>query len=154
MDDLKKAILISFDESGSVDSGLKSQAVAFCQQIKESPSLCSICIERLCFSKLVQVQFWCLQCLHGALQVRYSSMSLEEKSFIRKSVFSMACYETIDDKNSVRVLEGPAFIKNKLAQVVVSLIYFEYPLIWASVFIDYLPNLRKGPVVIDMFCRV
>lgn len=154
MDDLDKAILISFDESGSVDSGLKSQAVAFCQQIKESPSLCSICIERLCFSKLVQVQFWCLQCLHDALQVRYSSMSPEEKSFIRKSVFSMACYQNIDDKNSVTVLEGPAFIKNKLAQVVVSLIYFEYPLIWASVFMDYLPNLSKGPVVIDMFCRV
>ncbi|KAL3528585.1 hypothetical protein ACH5RR_007907 [Cinchona calisaya] len=154
MDDLEKAILISFDESGSVDSGLKSQAVAFCQQIKESPSICSICIERLCFSKLVQVQFWCLQCLHDALRVRYSSMSLEEKSFIRKSVFSMACYETVDDKNSVRVLEGPAFIKNKLAQVVVSLIYFEYPSIWASVFVDFLSNLSKGPVVIDMFCRV
>ncbi|KAL3511614.1 hypothetical protein ACH5RR_024331 [Cinchona calisaya] len=154
MDDLDKAILISFDESGSLDSGLKSQAVAFCQQIKESPSICSICIERLCFNKLVKVQFWCLQCLHDALRVRYSSMSLEEKSFIRKSVFSVACYMSLDDNNSSRVLKGPAFIRNKLAQVVVSLIYFEYPSIWASVFIDFLRNLSRGPVVVDMFCRV
>uniref|UniRef100_A0A5B6Z9J3 Exportin-T n=2 Tax=Davidia involucrata TaxID=16924 RepID=A0A5B6Z9J3_DAVIN len=154
MDDLEKAIVISFDESGTVDSVLKSQAVAFCQQIKENPSICSICIERLCFSKLVQVQFWCLQCLHEVLRVRYTSMSPQEKSFIRRSVFSMACFEAVDDKNSVRVLDGPAFIKNKLAQVLVTLIYFEYPLIWSTVFVDFLPHLSKGAVIIDMFCRV
>ncbi|KAI7984844.1 Exportin-T [Camellia lanceoleosa] len=162
MDDLEKAILISFDELGTVDSVLKSRATAFIQQIKENPSICRICIERLCVSKVVQVRFWCLQCLHEALRVRYSSMSPEEKSFIRKSVFSMACFEGIDDNNNnnnnnnnpVRVLEGPSFIKNKLAQVLVTLIYFEYPLIWPSVFLDYLPHLSKGALVIDMFCRV
>ncbi|XP_052175339.1 exportin-T isoform X2 [Diospyros lotus] len=154
MDDLERAILISFDESGTVDSVLKSRAVAYCQQIKESPSICSICIEHLCRSKLVQVQFWCLQCLHEVIRLRFSSMSAEEKSFIRKSVFSMVCFEAIDENNPVKVLDGPAFVKNKLAQVLVTLIYFEYPLIWPTVFVDYLPHLRKGAVVIDMFCRV
>lgn len=156
MDDLEKAILISFDEYGAVNSGLKEQAVAFIQQIKETPSICSICIEKLCFSKLVQVQFWCLQCLHEVLRIKYSSMTPEEKSFIRKSAFSIACCEPVhaNDSNSARILEGPAFIKNKLAQVVVTLIYFEYPLIWPSVFVDFLPSLSKGAMVIDMFCRV
>ncbi|XP_011079646.1 exportin-T isoform X1 [Sesamum indicum] len=156
MDDLEKAILISFDESGAVDSVLKSQAVAFVQQIKETPSVCSICIEKLCFCKLVQVQFWCLQCLHEVLRAKYLSLMPEEKSFIRKSVFGMACYESVNanDTNWVKLLDGPAFIKNKLAQVVVTLIYFEYPLIWPSVFVDFLPNLSKGAVVIDMFSRV
>ncbi|KAK4413751.1 Exportin-T [Sesamum alatum] len=156
MDDLEKAIVISFDESGAVDSVLKSQAVAFVQQIKETPSVCSICIEKLCFCKLVQVQFWCLQCLHEVLRAKYLSMMPGEKSFIRKSVFGMACYESLNanDTNCVRLLDGPAFIKNKLAQVVVTLIYFEYPLIWPSVFVDFLPNLSKGAAVIDMFSRV
>ncbi|KAL0380571.1 UNVERIFIED_CONTAM: Exportin-T [Sesamum angustifolium] len=156
MDDLEKAILISFDESGEVDSVLKSQAVAFVQQIKETPSICSICIEKLCFCKLVQVQFWCLQCLHEVLRAKYLSMMPEEKSLIRKSVFGMACYESVNanDTNWVKLLDGPAFIKNKLAQVVVTLIYFEYPLVWPSVFVDFLPNLSKGAVVIDMFSRV
>ncbi|KAI8529707.1 hypothetical protein RHMOL_Rhmol12G0246000 [Rhododendron molle] len=155
MDDLEKAILISFDESGAIDSVLKSQAVAYSQQIKETASICSICIERLRVCNIVQVQFWCLQTLHEVLRVRYSSMSHEEKSFVRNSVFSMACFEGIDDKNnSVRVLEGPPYIKNKLAQVLVTLIYFEYPLIWPSVFVDYLPHLSKSAAVIDMFCRV
>ncbi|MFS7974595.1 putative armadillo-like helical, exportin-1/Importin-beta, exportin-T [Helianthus anomalus] len=155
MDDLEKAILIIFDESGTVTSVLKSQAGAFCQQIKDSPSICSICIERLCFSKLVQVQFWCLQCLHEVLRARYSGMSTEEKNFVRKSVFSMACYETIDSNaNSVKVLDSPPYVRNKLAQILVTLIYYEYPEVWSSVFLDFIPNLNKGGAVIDMFCRV
>ncbi|KMT04827.1 hypothetical protein BVRB_7g169980 [Beta vulgaris subsp. vulgaris] len=156
MDDLDKGILISFDESGTINSVLKSQAIEYCQRIKENPTICSICIERLFTSKLVQVQFWCLQSLHEAIRGRYStSMSLEEKQFIRKSVFAMACYEGVDDNNVVvRVLDSPAFIKNKLAQVLVTLIYLEYPLVWSSVFVDFLPHLNKGAVVIDMFCRL
>lgn len=155
MDDLEKAILISFDEYGTIDPGLKSQAVEYCQRIKENPTITSICVERLFTSKLVQVQFWCLQCLHDAIRHRYSSMSPDEKQFIRKSVFAMACYEGIDEKNvTVRVLDSPAFVKNKLAQVLVTLIYFEYPLIWSTVFVDFLSHLSKGAGVIDMFSRV
>ncbi|KAL3632878.1 hypothetical protein CASFOL_025862 [Castilleja foliolosa] len=156
MDDLEKAILISFDESGGVNSVLKQQAAAIIQQIKENPSLCSVCIEKLCFTKLAQVQFWCLQCLHEVLRVKYSSMAADEKAFIRKSIFSMACGKPVpsDNNNSVRILDGPPFIKNKLAQVIVTLIYFEYPLIWPSIFVDFLPNLSKGTLVIDMFCRI
>ncbi|MBA0779284.1 hypothetical protein Gotri_003552 [Gossypium trilobum] len=153
MDDVEKAILISFDESGAIDSELKLQAVNFCQKIKETPSICSLCIEKLCFCKLVQVQFWCLQALQEVIRVKYGSMSLEEKNFIRKSIFCMACLEGINDKMCV-VLDSPAFIKNKLSQVLVTLIYFEYPLIWSSVFVDFLPHLSKGAVVIDMFSRL
>ncbi|XP_057786716.1 exportin-T isoform X2 [Salvia miltiorrhiza] len=156
MDDLEKAILISFDESGTINSLIKLQAAAFIQQVKDTPSICSICIEKFCLSNLVEVKFWCLQCLHEILRVRYSSMSSEEKDLIRKSVFSMACGEPVhaNDTNSVRIFESPSFVKNKLAQVVVTLINYEYPEIWPSVFVDFLHKLSKGAAVIDMFCRV
>lgn len=154
MDDFERAILILFDESGSIDDVLKKKAKDYCDEIKEEPSICSICIDKLCFSGLVQVQFWCLQTLHEVIRVRYASIGPDEKFFIRKSVFSIACLEAVDDKNVARVLEAPAFIKNKLAQVLVTFIYFEFPLIWPSVFVDFLPHLRKGVVVIDMFCRI
>ncbi|XP_056163203.1 exportin-T isoform X2 [Syzygium oleosum] len=150
MDDLERAIIVSFDESGGVDSVLKSQAIGFCLQIKEAPTICRLCVEKLRFCQIVQVQFWCLQTLHEAIRVKYASISSGEKEFIRKSVFSIACY----DEEGGGVLAGPAFIKNKLAQVIVTLIYFEYPLIWSSVFVDFLAHLSKGGVVIDMFCRV
>ncbi|WJX85791.1 hypothetical protein P8452_68194 [Trifolium repens] len=151
MDDLEKGILIMFDEWGAIDDELKKQAKSYCSNIKEKPSVCRLCIEKLCCSNLVQVQFWCLQTLHEVIRTRYSTISPEEKHMIRGTVFSIVCLE---DKNPIRVLEGPAFIKNKLAQVFIALIYFEYPLIWSSVFVDFLPHLRKGNVVIDMFCRV
>lgn len=156
MDDLEKAILISFDESGAMNSQLKAQATAFMQQIKERPSICSICIEKLCFSKLVEVKFWCLQCLHETLRVRYTSMATEERDLIRKSVFLVACGEPLhaNDTNSERIFESPAFVKNKLAQIVVILISFEYPGIWPSVFLDFLSKLSNGAGVIEMFCRV
>ncbi|PON35693.1 Coatomer beta subunit [Parasponia andersonii] len=154
MDDLDKAILILFDESGAVDSDLKLKAKEYCDKIKEEAAIYRICIERLCFSNLVQVQFWCLQTLHDVIRVGYSAISPEERYLIRKSVFSIACFEGLDDRNVVRVLEGPAFIKNKLAQVLVTLIYSEYPLVWSSLFVDFLPHLSKGAAVIDMFCRV
>lgn len=154
MDDVEKAILIMFDEAGNVDSELKQKAKEYCDKIKEEPAICRICIERLCFSSLVQVQFWCLQTLHEVIRLGYTSMSLDERYLIRKAVFSIACCEGFDDNSVVRVLEGPAFIKNKLAQVLVTLIYFEYPLVWSSVFVDFLPHLSKGGAVIDMFCRI
>lgn len=154
MDDLEKAILISFDESGAIDSVLKSQAVSFCQRIKETPTICRICVEKLSFCELVQVQFWCLQTLLEVIRAKYGLLSLEEKDFIRKSVFSMCCFDAVGDGNAVRILDGPAFVKNKLAQVLVTLIFFEYPLVWSSVFVDLLPHLNKGQIVIDMFCRI
>nr|KYP72043.1 Exportin-T [Cajanus cajan] len=151
MDDLEKAILIIFDESGAIGDDLKKQAKVYCNDIKEKPSICRLCIEKLCFSNLVQVQFWCLQTLHEVIRTRYLTMAPDERHMIRGSVFSIVCLE---DKNLTRVLEGPAFIKNKLAQVLITLIYFEYPLVWSSVFVDFFPHLSKGNVVIDMFCRV
>uniref|UniRef100_A0A7N0RGF2 Exportin-T n=1 Tax=Kalanchoe fedtschenkoi TaxID=63787 RepID=A0A7N0RGF2_KALFE len=154
MDDLEKAILISFDESGAVESALKLQALSFCQQVKEAPAAWQICIERLGFTKLAQVQFWCLQCLYEVISSRYAVMSSEEKAFVRESVFKMVCYEPVDEKNLARVLDGPGFVRNKLAQVLVTLVKFEYPMVWSGVFVDVLPHLSKGVEVIDMFCRV
>ncbi|KAJ1401077.1 Exportin-1/Importin-beta-like [Sesbania bispinosa] len=154
MDNLDKAILIMFDESGAVNDAFKKQANNYCHNVKEIPSICTICIEKLFSSNIVHVHFWCLQTLHEAIVSRYSSMTPEERHMIRSSVFSIVCLERLDEKNPSKVLEGPAYIKNKLAQLLVTFIYLEYPLIWSTVFVDFFPHLSKGSVVIDMFCRV
>ncbi|KAK4784101.1 hypothetical protein SAY86_018469 [Trapa natans] len=152
MDPLVEAILISFDESGNIDLGLKSQAVAYCQQIRENPTICRICIEKLRSCMFPQVRFWCLQTLHEVIRVNYSLMGSDEKDYVRNSVLSISF-----SKDAIVGILGagaPAFIKNKLAQVIVSFIYFEYPGIWSSVFLDFLQNLNRGTDVIDMFCRI
>ncbi|XP_031497601.1 exportin-T [Nymphaea colorata] len=155
MDDLERAIIISFDESGSVDPGLKSQVTAYCQRIKESQGICRVCMEKVLFCTFPQVQFWCLKTVQEVVRDRFSSVDAEERLFVRKSVASIACADGLDEGSAgARVLDGPAFIKNKLAQVFVTLVFFEYPSPWSSAFLDFLPHLRKGAAVIDMFCRV
>ncbi|CAN6465857.1 unnamed protein product [Victoria cruziana] len=154
MDDLEKAIIISFDESGSVDPGLKSQATAYCQRIKESQGICRVCMEKVLFCNFPQVQFWCLKTVQEVLRECFSSVDSEERLFVRKWVVSIACADGLDEGSAgARVLDGPVFIKNKLAQVLVTLVFFEYPSPWSSAFLDFLPHLRKGAGVIDMFCR-
>ncbi|KAK1287212.1 Exportin-T [Acorus calamus] len=153
MDDLDKAILISFDESGSMDPALKLQASSYIQSMRESASPSSIvrlCVERLSLTGFVQVQFWCLQSIHDCLRLHYPSVSPEDLSFLRKTVVSIACC----GDGVLPLLNSPAFIKNKFAQVFVSLICHEYPSIWPSPFLDVLACIGKGALVIDGFCRI
>ncbi|KAK1313757.1 Exportin-T [Acorus calamus] len=153
MDDLDKAILISFDESGSMDPALKLQASSYIQSMRESASPSSIvrlCVERLSLTGFVQVQFWCLQSIHDCLRLHYPSVSPEDLSFLRKTVVSIACC----GDGVLPLLNSPAFIKNKFAQVFVSLICHEYPSIWPSPFLDVLACIGKGAPVIDGFCRI
>ena len=62
MDDLEKAILIMFDESGATDDGLKKQAKNYCNDIKSKPSICSLCIEKLQPYLIVENIFYFLFC--------------------------------------------------------------------------------------------
>ncbi|KAL5698372.1 hypothetical protein ACHQM5_029421 [Ranunculus cassubicifolius] len=151
MDDLEKAILISFDETGTVDPSLKSQAISYCQHTKQKIDVHRICIERLSYTKFVQVQFWCLQTLHESLRRNFTSLTDDEKSSIRKTIMAIAC--SCDSNAGIRVLDGPGFIKNKFVQVLVTLVYYEYPANFTSVFLDFVSNLNKGAAVIDLFCR-
>lgn len=151
MDDLEKAILCSYEMT--IDPVLKSQAISYCEQIKSSsPSICRFCIERLAITDLVPVQFWCLQTIQDALRLRYSSLDASDLAFLRESLQSIACGS--GGGAAARVCNGPSFIKNKFAQVFVGLIYFEYPSLWSTIFLELLQNLGKGNQVIDVFSRI
>uniref|UniRef100_A0A1D1YNA1 Exportin-T n=1 Tax=Anthurium amnicola TaxID=1678845 RepID=A0A1D1YNA1_9ARAE len=157
MDDLEKAILLSYEPGGGVDPALRSQAIAYCQQMKGSPSICRLCVERLARTDLVPVQFWCLQAIHDALRLRYPSMDPADRALLRDFLLSVACLGGDGGaaaSAAPRVAGGPAFIRNKFAQALVALVCFEYPAVWSTAFLDLLPHLSKGAAVIDMFSRV
>ncbi|GJP29651.1 hypothetical protein CLOM_g19286 [Closterium sp. NIES-68] len=67
MDDLERAILFSFDQSGAVDVSLRARAHAFCAEARRSPQLWRVCVDRLISSRYPEVQFWCLQALEELL---------------------------------------------------------------------------------------
>lgn len=150
MDDLEKAILLSYEAGAGVHPSLRSRAIAYCQQMKESPSICRLCVDRLARTDIVPVQFWCLQAIHDALRQRYPSMDPADRALLREFLLSAAC----SGGGAAWVSGGPAFIKNKLAQALVVLISFEYPGVWSGAFLDLLPHLGKGAPVIEMFSRV
>ena len=151
MDDLEKAILLCYEHESGVDPSLRSQAVAYCQQMKESPSIWRLCVDRLSISDLSAVQFWCLQTIHDSIRLRYNCLDSAEIRFLRDFFISVAC---CGDSAAARLLCSAPFIKNKFAQGFVALIKLEYPASWSSPFLDLISCLSKGEGVIDMFCRV
>lgn len=156
MDDFERAIIISFDQTGGIDPQLKAQAAAYCQQVKQSPSISQLCIQRFSASNYAEVQFWCLQSLEEIVKLRYTSLDQQEQLFIQNSVMSFVCMEGIENglNHQSSGLERPVFVKNKLAQIFAILIFILYPARWPSVFLDLLSAVSKGPMVVDMFCRI
>ncbi|XP_057842753.2 exportin-T isoform X2 [Cryptomeria japonica] len=147
MDDFERAIIISFDQSGAIGPELKAQAAAYCERIKQESIISQVCLERFGASNYAEVQFWCLQTLEEIVRLRYASLALQEQMFIRNSVMSLAIENPLG-------LERPVFVRNKLAQILVILIFMEYPSRWPSVFLDLLSSVGNSPFVVDMFCRI
>lgn len=158
MDDFEKAIFFSFDQSGAVSAALKAQATAYCDQAKQTPNICQACLEKFRLSQYAEVQFWCLQTLEEVMHQRYRTLDSQERLFMRSSLMSAYCNFNLDDPSvtdlAMPISARPVFVKNKLAQLIVILIYMEYPTEWPSAFVDMLNALSKGPVVVDMFIRV
>ena len=63
-DDLERAILFTFDQTGRVDAHLKAKAVNYCDEVIQNPACQTLCIERYGSSSYMEVRFWCLQTLH------------------------------------------------------------------------------------------
>ena len=47
-----------------------------------------------------------------------------------------------------------SFLRNKLAQTLVSIVQLEYPTVWPSFFRDLIAAAAQGPGLADMFCRI
>lgn len=68
MEDVEKAILISFDQSGSTSAELKQQASTYLQQLKESPNAWQYLLAGFQSSTIAEVRFWFVQvgCVNSA----------------------------------------------------------------------------------------
>lgn len=146
-DDLEKAVLFSFDQSGGVSPDLRAQARALLQGVEASPEVWQLCLARLESSSYAEVKFWCLQTLtrviHGP---QYPSLPPEARNQIKVTLVTAG----------VQPPPGqlPPFLRNKVAQAVVAIAGREYPDQWPSFFQDLLGTLGQGPAAVDLFCRV
>lgn len=149
MDDLEKAILLTYEQSATIDPSLRSQAYSYLDQIKSStiPSnLLRLCLELFDRSSLIQVHFWSLQTLHELLCHHYHSLTQStDLPLLRSSLFGI----------SKKCAVFPAYLKNKLAQIFAFIISLEYPSLYSTPFIELMPNLANGDLAsIDFYMRV
>lgn len=139
-DDFEKAILISFDQTGSVNAALKTQAQAFLSSTQQSQDFWRLCLTRLESSPYVEVRFWCLQSLHELIQGHLPS---EASSALKIELLQLG---------SVPL---PQFLRNKLSQCLVALAACEYPEHWPHFFQDLLSAMQSGGTpAVEFFTRV
>lgn len=146
MDDLEKAILLTYEQSSTSDSSLRAQASNYLDQVKSStdPSnLLRLCLELLNRSSMIQVHFWSSQTLHDLLRHHYQALNQStDLPLLRSFLVSV----------SSKITVCPAFLKNKLAQIAAFLIRLEYPSLFSTPFIQLMSNNDLGSI--DFFMRV
>mmetsp|Transcript_3613 Transcript_3613/g.10404 ORF Transcript_3613/g.10404 Transcript_3613/m.10404 type:complete len:682 (-) Transcript_3613:1758-3803(-) len=143
-DDFEKAILFSFDQTGSVDVALKQRAQAYCEDFKRRPDNWVACIEHFSGTQYSEVKFWCLQTMLETVKTYYHSMAISSRAQIKQALLKWMSEET----------SLASFLKNKLAQILVYIVQVEYPEQWPSFFQDLLALIHNGPHVVEMFCRI
>jgi len=148
-DDTEKAILISFDYGGAIDPALKERANAYISSIKQSPICWKVCVERFSASNYVEVKFWCLQTLHEVVRTYYTQLDSNSQGAIKGALLTW-----LQRDCAVESAPLSSFLRNKLAQTLVSIVQLEYPTVWPSFFRDLIAAAAQGPGLADMFCRI
>eukprot|EP00798_Chlamydomonas_sp_ICE-L_P025196 gene25196-10836_t len=121
-DDFERAVLLTFNFSGAVEPKLKELATSYVNDIKQSPECWRLCAERFSPATYPEVKFWCLQTLHEIIRTSYPKMPAEARAGIKSAMLTWLqrdCNTTTDPL--------PAFLRNKIAQTLVSILQFEYP---------------------------
>lgn len=146
-DDFEKAVLFSFDQTGSISPEIKAQANALLQQAQQSPDAWQLCLQRLSSSGYAEVRFWCLQTLHGITKgPSYPSLTPQTRTQIKQALVELG---TRPPPHQL-----PPYIRNKVAQTLVTIAGREYPDQWPNFFQDLMGTLSQGPPAVDLFCRI
>lgn len=78
---------------------------------------------------------------------RYNTLNEEEKRMLRQGLMTWV-------KDVYVNINVESYIRNKFAQVVVTMVKLEYPHQWPTVFRELLSLLNLGEKVVDLFLRI
>lgn len=146
-DDFEKAVLFSFDQTGSISPDLKAQAQSMLSSVVASPDAWQLCLARLESSTYVEVKFWCLQTLHAIAQgPGYAALPQAARDQMKVALVAAG-----SGPGASRL---PPFLRNKVAQTIVAIAATEYPDVWPTFFQDLLGTLGQGRQAVDLFCRI
>lgn len=143
-DDLEKAIIFDFDQTGSISPELKQQAHSYLDGIKQSSQCWELCLNRFDCSNYVEVKFWCLQTLHELIKSSYRQLSQQDQLQVKQALIVFGSQRP----------QLPTFLRNKVAQAVTAVAAQEYPDVWPTFFHDVIGILGQGTGAVDLFCRI
>ncbi|KAL1916477.1 uncharacterized protein VTP21DRAFT_5668 [Calcarisporiella thermophila] len=137
------------------DAQLKSQAIAYLDQVKASPDGWQLCLSIFVKEpkRPPEVRLFGLQGLDDAL--RNSSMDAQALLFLRQTLL-----EFVNREYVLSSVAEPQYLKNKLAQTITYLFLQQYPSEWPSFFDDLLVMTKLSDSdqlnvrMVDLFLRI
>ncbi|KAK9380763.1 armadillo-type protein [Kockiozyma suomiensis] len=136
-DQVEQAVEIAL--SGNVDTNLKQQAMAFCNQIKESDDGWQVCLSLFMSERKRSpaVRFFALQVVDDALVKRLNGNNKQlndsSLSFVKEALLSYIQREYSPQNTSET---DAVFMQNKLAQTITYFFLLSYPHTWRSFYDD------------------
>lgn len=139
MEELSAAVLICLNPQ--VDKNVADQALAYCQNIRQSQDGWAFVLQHLSTAMRPEVAFWCCQVLQEILvnPSRYPvQFSPEQRSALRAKILTYL-KEVIgplkpNNASLTAMVPHPRFLLNKLSQLIAALIARDYPSEWGDAF--------------------
>uniref|UniRef100_A0A3B3D1F8 Exportin 5 n=1 Tax=Oryzias melastigma TaxID=30732 RepID=A0A3B3D1F8_ORYME len=138
-DQLTKAVLVMMDAETS--QVYRLEALKFCEDFKESSSLCIPCALQLADkTKPAVVRHFGLQTLEHVIKFRWNNMPQEEKVQIKE------CAMQLLSRGTHSILEEESHVKDALSRIIVEMIKREWPQHWPDMLKEMESLTSQGDV--------
>ncbi|KAL4660294.1 exportin-T isoform X1 [Arapaima gigas] len=133
----------------NADASYQQRALAYFEQLKESPDAWQVCAEALAKGLYSDdhVKFFCFQVLEHQIKFRHGALSAAQQQLIRETLMKWLQAQMMNSQPE------KAFIRNKAAQVFALTFVTEYLTQWPKFFFDILSLVGLNPRGVDLYLR-
>lgn len=153
MDDLERAIK-TLNSPGSTPSE-KLKSLEICELVVGSSEGWKICLKYFNTGADDDIKFWSVGSLIKMIGVSHGEenktgsfkLTTESKKMIREALAEYFC-------DGVRMRNTQSYLKNKISELYVTMIYVDYPENWPSAFLDIVSLVTAHDWMPDIFIRI
>ncbi|XP_023673567.1 exportin-T isoform X2 [Paramormyrops kingsleyae] len=134
----------------NADASYRQRALAYFEQLKESPDAWQVCAEALAKGVYSNdhVKFFCFQVLEHQMKFRHGTLNATQQQLIRETLMKWLQLQLMSAQPE------KVFIRNKAAQVFALTFVTEYLTQWPKFFFDILSLIGLNPRGVDLYLRM
>ncbi|XP_048840730.1 exportin-T isoform X2 [Brienomyrus brachyistius] len=134
----------------NADASYRQRALAYFEQLKESPDAWQVCAEALAKGVYSNdhVKFFCFQVLEHQIKFRHGTLNATQQQLIRETLMKWLQLQLMSAQSE------KVFIRNKAAQVFALTFVTEYLTQWPKFFFDILSLIGLNPRGVDLYLRM